>query len=169
MNAKSYFKIPGIPRPIEIIIIASLIVIPFLYVMIGTWDVMRLRTVSFRDVQEMQERLGMDFRGTYNHFGYMQFTKGKGPTVYGIMCALEDKDLECFTKNNGLEGKLICDDRSLLFAEIVKSIDPRTKKRCMRDWIPVSFVPKYGFSDKGLTMLVGTCTNKTYLFMEKIK
>ena len=115
----------------------------------------------------MQEMLGMDLRVTHNQFGFIQSTKGRGPIVYGVMFSLEEADLENFLKKNGLDEKLICDERSMMFAEIVKRNDPKAKKRARREWIPDGFVPKYGFTDAGFTILVGAYENKLYVCVEK--
>jgi hypothetical protein len=163
MSTKYTFKIPGIPRYLEILIILSVIFTPIGYLFYTAWGQVYIRTIPFKDVQELNKYMGMDLRGTYGQFGFARGTRDRGPTSYCAMLGMNESNLE----------KLICDEQSMMVADVMKRIDPKTKKRVNREWIPDEFVPKYGFIDSvsGVytTVLVGDYQNKFYVYVKKSK
>jgi hypothetical protein len=174
MSTNRYFKIPKTPRSVEVLIILFVLFAPIGYLLFVAWGQLYVRTIPFKDVQEMNKYIGMDLRGTYNQFGFIRGAKNRGPTVYWAMLGMDESNLEAFKKNNWLlEEKLICDENSMMIAEVMKMIDPKTKKRNMRELIPDGFVPKYGFtetvSDVYYMVLVGTYEHKFYVYVQKIK
>jgi len=174
VSTKFYFKIPGIPRVVEVLIILFVIFAPIAYLLYTAWGQLYVRTIPFKDVQEMNKYLDMDLRGTYGQFGFIRGRKDRGPTYYCAMLGMDVSYLETFKKNNWLlEQKLICDEHSMMVADVMKRVDPKTKKRVNHKWIPDEFVPKYGFTETVsgvyIMVLVGMYENKFYVYVQKIK
>lgn len=55
MISNRCFKIPGVPRVAEVLIILFVIFAPIGYLLYGAWGQLYVRTIPFKDVQEMNK------------------------------------------------------------------------------------------------------------------